>query len=164
MSDVSLSGTEVLQWVDETSTQWFKFLADNPEALALPCDIMNVKSVAELMQHIVAVELRFAQRLAGEEVIPYEQIPYGSAEELASTHKKAHTLFTQLLQNPDYAWSEEIDFVTRSAGTFTCSRRKLFFHANLHGIRHYAQLATLVRQQGYKSGWFMDLMATKAIR
>jgi uncharacterized damage-inducible protein DinB len=164
MSDMSLSGVEVLQWVDETSTQWFKFLAENPAILALPCDIMNVKSVAELLQHIVAVELRFAQRLAGEEITLYEQIPYSSVEELASTHKKAHTLYVELLNTPDFAWDEETDFVTRSAGTFKCSRRKLFFHGNLHAIRHYAQLATLVRQHGYKPGWQMDIMASPALR
>lgn len=164
MSDVSLTGAEVLQWVDETSTQWFKFLAENPAILALPCDIMNVKSVAELLQHIVAAELRYAQRLAGLEITSYEQIPYGSVEELAATHKQAHALYVQLLNTPRYAWDEEIDFVTRSAGTLRFSRRKMFFHAQLHGIRHYAQLATLVRQHGYKPGWQMDLMATKAMR
>jgi uncharacterized damage-inducible protein DinB len=164
MSDMSLSGTEVLQWVDETSTQWFKFLTDNPAILALPCDIMNVKSVAELMQHIVAVELRFAQRLAGLEITAYEQIPYGSVEELAATHRKAHELYTQMLQSPEIVWTEESDFATRSAGTFRSSRRKLFFHANLHAIRHYAQLATLVRQHGYKPGWLMDLLPSPALR
>jgi hypothetical protein len=28
----------------------------------------------------------------------------------------------------------------------------------LHGIRHYAQLATLVRQQGVKPDWQMDYL------
>jgi uncharacterized damage-inducible protein DinB len=164
MNNVSLSGAEVLQWVDETSTQWFKFAAENPAILALPCDIMGVHTVAELLQHIVAVEVRYAQRLMGEEVTPYEQVPYGTVEELAATHQKAHTLFTQILQKPDYAWPEEIDFVTRSAGTIKATRRKVFFHANFHGIRHYAQLATLARQHGYKPGWMMDLMASRSLR
>jgi uncharacterized damage-inducible protein DinB len=164
MSDVALSGTELLQWADETATQWFKFLTENPTILALPCDITNVKSVAELLQHIIAAELRYAQRLAGLEITPYEQIPYGSVGELANTHRKSHELYTQLLQSPEIVWTEEIDFVTRSAGTLRFSRRKMFFHAQLHGIRHYAQLATLVRQHGYKPGWMMDIMATKAMR
>ncbi len=141
MSDISLAGTEMLQWADETSTQWFQFITENPAILALPCDIMNVKSVAELMQHIVAVELRFAQRLAGHDITSYEQIPYATVDELAATHKKAYDLFTQLLQTPNFPWLQEVDFVTRSAGTFTASNRKLFFHAQLHAIRHYAQLA-----------------------
>jgi uncharacterized damage-inducible protein DinB len=164
MSDLSLSGTEVLRWNDETATHWFKFLTENPAILALPCDIMNVKSVAELLQHIVAVELRYAQQLLGQAPSPYEQIPYGSVEELAATHRRANELYTQMMQIPEFAWTEEIAFVTRSLGTITVSRRKTFFHAQLHGIRHYAQLATLVRQQGYKPGWYMDIMASPALR
>jgi uncharacterized damage-inducible protein DinB len=164
MSEVPLSGAEVLQWVDETSTQWFKFIAENPAILALPCDIMNVKSVAELLQHIIAVELRFAERLHGKEPSVYTDIPYGTVEEIAATHRRAAALFQELLDLPEYPWDEEVDFVTRSAGTFKASRRKLFFHAQLHGIRHYAQLATLVRQHGYKPGWQMDIMASPALR
>jgi len=34
----------------------------------------------------------------------------------------------------------------------------VLFHALLHGIRHYAQLATLVRQHGIKPEWPMDYL------
>jgi uncharacterized damage-inducible protein DinB len=63
----------------------------------------------------------------------------------------------------DYPWHEPLDFVTRSAGTFRASRRKIFFQAQTHSIRHYAQLATLVRQQGIKTGWVLDLLASPAM-
>jgi uncharacterized damage-inducible protein DinB len=33
------------------------------------------------------------------------------------------------------------------------------FHAMLHGVRHYAQLATLVRQNRVKPDWQMDYLA-----
>ena len=164
MSDTSLSGSEVLQWADETATKWFALMEEHPAILALPCDIMNVQSVAQLMQHIVAVELRYAERLTGQEVTPYEQVPYGSLAEITASHTKAHTLFAELLKKPDLDWEEEIEFVTRSMGTVMASRRKVFFHAQMHGIRHYAQLATLVRQHDIKPGWMMDLMATRALR
>jgi uncharacterized damage-inducible protein DinB len=32
----------------------------------------------------------------------------------------------------------------------------MLFHTLLHGIRHYAQLATLARQYGIKPDWSMD--------
>ncbi len=142
MSEPILSGSELLQWADETAEKWFQFLAETPVLFSLSCDIAQTKSVAELLQHIVAVELRYAERLAGQEVTPYEKVPYGSLEEIAATHAKAVTLYRQLLQN-DQPWDEVIEFVTRTAGTMQASRRKTFFHAHLHSIRHYAQLATL---------------------
>ncbi len=108
MSDLSLSGSEVLQWADESAAKWFALMEEQPEILALPCDIMNVQSVAQLMQHIVAVELRFAQRLIGHEITPYEQIPYGSVAKIAATHKQAHALFEELLKQPDYDWEGSV--------------------------------------------------------
>jgi uncharacterized damage-inducible protein DinB len=37
-------------------------------------------------------------------------------------------------------------------------------HLTLHSMRHYAQLATLVRQQGFKTTWPMDYLFTAAER
>jgi uncharacterized damage-inducible protein DinB len=35
-------------------------------------------------------------------------------------------------------------------------RRTLFVHLFMHSVRHYAQLATLVRQHGYPVDFAMD--------
>jgi len=164
MRDVMLSGREMLKWNDETAERWFNFLHENPAVLALPCDIAGVTTVAQMLQHIVAVEVRYAERLLGKEATPYEAVPYGTVDELVATHGRAHSLYEQMLNAPEFAWTEEIAMVTRTAGTITASRRKVFFHAQMHGIRHYAQLATLVRQHGFKPGWPMDLMMTRGMR
>ncbi len=37
-------------------------------------------------------------------------------------------------------------------------------HAVVHAIRHWAQLATLLRQQGYKTDWQHDVLFSDAIR
>ncbi len=163
MSDLALSGAELLAWTDETATRWTKFLAENPAVFALPCDIAGVHNVAELLQHIVAVELRHAQRFTGEEPIGYADVPCNSIEELAEMHRRAHTLVEGLLKQPDFAWAEKISFVTRSAGTLTVSRRKIFFHAQMHSIRHYAQLTTIARQHGYKPEWMGDFIGTETM-
>ncbi len=64
MSEPVLTAQEVLKWNEATSNYWRKFLGENPAILAIPCDIAGTKSVAELLQHIVAVELRYAERIA----------------------------------------------------------------------------------------------------
>jgi hypothetical protein len=38
------------------------------------------------------------------------------------------------------------------------TRKTIFFHALLHGIRHYAQLATIVRRHDIKPGRPMDYL------
>jgi uncharacterized damage-inducible protein DinB len=157
MSEPVLTAHEVLKWNESTSNYWRKFLADNPATLPIPCDIANTKTVADLLQHIVAVELRYAERIAHLPETAYEQIPNDSVEALYATHDKAIALFKQAL-GADTNWDQTIDFTTRSLGTMRASLKTIFFHATLHGLRHYAQLGTLVRQHGYKPAWLGDYL------
>ena len=157
MSELRLSGQEMLAWNEKTSDGWRQLLSENPEVLAMPCDVMGVKTVGELLQHIVAVELRYAERLADLPATDYAAIPYDSLGAIYVTHDRAIALFQQQL-NADPDWDEQIEFMTRTWGPAKASRKTMFFHALLHSTRHYAQLATLVRQNGIKPGWNMDYL------
>jgi hypothetical protein len=65
MTQPILTAEEVLAWNEKTAQNWRQLLISHPELLTQPCDIAGTKTVAELLQHIVAVELRYAERLAG---------------------------------------------------------------------------------------------------
>lgn len=84
-------------------------------------------------------------------------IPFDSAEALYGVHERASSLFKQLLSR-GIDWDEKIEFMTRSMGAARSTRKAIFFHSQLHGIRHYAQLATLVRQHGIRQSWPMDYL------
>ena len=77
---------------------------------------------------------------------------------LFSLHDTAVAKYRMLIGDESVDWVEKLEFTTISAGTRTATRRKILFHGLLHSIRHYAQLATLVRQHGIKPDWPMDLM------
>ena len=160
----ALSGEEVLAWVDTTSENWLRLLREHPEALELPCDVMAVGTVARLLQHIVAVELRYVQRLAEVEQSSYDEVGYGSAEEIYATHARAMGMWRELMSRKGFDWEERIRFMTRSAGEMESPRRTVLVHALMHSIRHYAQLATLVRQHGIQPGWAMDYLFMGATR
>jgi uncharacterized damage-inducible protein DinB len=117
---------------------------------------MQTGTVAKLVQHIVAVELRYAQRLVGVPESSYDQVPFGTVEELSETHRQAMETLNGLLLDKNYDWEQSIQFQTRSAGVLRASRRTVLVHTLMHSIRHYAQLATLVRQHGVKPDWPMD--------
>lgn len=161
---LSIPVESLLAWNDSTSRQWCDFIRANPAILLLPCDIRNSKTVADTLQHIVAVELRYAQRLFGLPESPYEEIPKRSADSLLAAHDIALDLVRNLLANPSYDWTAEITFDTISAGRLRASRETVLLHLTLHSIRHYAQLATLVRQQGFKPTWSMDYLFAGARR
>jgi uncharacterized damage-inducible protein DinB len=157
MTQPVLTAEEILAWNEKTAQGWRRFLTAHPELLAQPCDIAGTKSVAELLQHIVAAQLRYAERLAGLPISDYAAIPFDSVESIYAVHDRAVVIFQQLLAS-DTDWSEPIDFVTRTAGTLHSDRKTILFHALLHGIRHYAQLASLTRQCGVKADWPMDYL------
>lgn len=162
MAQPVLTATELLQWNDLTAQRWKTLLAANPAALEFPCDIYGVETVRGLIRHIVAVELRYSERLSGEPVTPYEEVPKGSAEEIFALHDQNIARYRKLLADDSIDWDENLEFTTISAGTRTAPRKRILFHSFLHGIRHYAQLATLVRQHGIKPDWPMDFLFSEA--
>jgi len=147
----ALSADELLAWSDHTADGWRALLHRHPHALALPSDIRESNTVADVVQHIVAVELRFAERLAERAETPYEQIAKDSVEALFATHDRAIASLRTTLARPGYDWEQVVEFATRSAGVWRVSRRTMFVHALMHGIRHWAQLATLLRHHGIRA-------------
>ena len=158
MAEAALSAEEMLAWLDTTSSKWQALIEAHPEVLAMPCDVMSVSTVGGLLQHIVAVEVRYAEQLSGLPPTDYAQIPFDTAAAIYATHERAVRMLRALLAS-DIDWEERVDFQTRSMGKVTAKRKTVLFHAMLHAVRHYAQLATLVRQHGIKPGWHMDYIA-----
>jgi len=154
----ALTIDELQAWVERTTLGWRQLVAKNPQMLSLPCDVRETSSVAQLLQHIVAVELRYAQRLRGLPQSDYSTIPYGSSEEIFATHDRAMELLRGLPEWSPAEWEEILEFPTRSAGTLRASRRTILVHLFTHSIRHYAQLATLARHHGVRPDWEMDYL------
>jgi uncharacterized damage-inducible protein DinB len=157
MSEPVLTAQEVLKWYESTSDQWRKFLGEHPEILALPCDIAGSKTVAEIMHHIVAVELRYAQRMDRMPETDFSEVGFDSVEMLFATHDRATAIYKRLLAS-DLDWEEKIEYKTRTWGPARSSMKTTLFHVLLHSIRHYAQLGTLVRQCGFAPGWPGDYL------
>ena len=157
MSEPTLSAHDLIAWNEKTAAGWQRLLTAHPELLTESCDIAGTKSVAELLQHIVAVELRYAERLADLPVSDYANISFDSLESLYSTHNRAIAIFKQLL-NSEIDWNAPIQFTTRTMGEARSNRKTILCHALLHGIRHYAQLATLARHCSVKPDWPMDYL------
>lgn len=162
---VGISLEELLAWNEEVSAWWKAHLEAHPQLLKLPCDIGGTKTVQELVRHIWAVELRWSQRLAGLRVTPKEEMPEGPLDTLFALHTQAMEILRGLMKAGDAGWSEPyaLELPHIFEGTRTMSRRKIVLHELLHGHRHWAQLATLLRVAGFSSGFGGDLLFSRAI-
>src|SRR6185312_8851634 len=158
------SADELLKFCFAETQRWREWLAANQKLLDLPIDIAQAKTVRDLILHIVAVDLRYAERLLGERVTEYNELPASTLEELFSTADRGREkLETFLRRATDVEWKQVLSFSTRSAGTLSSSKRKIFIHTLLHGMRHWAQLATYLRQQGHKQPWAHDFILSDVI-
>jgi uncharacterized damage-inducible protein DinB len=155
----SLTAEEVLEWNDSNATQWRNLLHKHPNALSLPCDIRGGTTVADLLQHIVAAELRYAERLHGDPVTDYEDVPKSGVDDIFGAHDRAVATFRLLLEDDSYPWHTEMEFTTK-AGGLIATRQVILFHAMLHSMRHYAQLTPLLRHAGITVDWQQDFLFT----
>jgi len=157
---------ELLVWSEESADYWKKHLDANPALLELPCGIGDAVSVQAFVAHIWGVELRWAQRLAEIPVLAKENIPAGPLTALFALHSEASGIYRRLLTDPAQDWDltmrMDFDWLPQQARTPT--RRKVLAHALFHSQRHWAQLATLVRNAGFPSDFKGDLLFANAIR
>ena len=162
---VGISLDELLAWNEEVSDFWKAHLDANPNLLELPCDIGGTKNVQEFVRHIWGVELRWAQRLAGLPVMAKEEMPAGPLDAIFALHTQATAIFRGLLAADEARWSESytLELPMIAPEKRTMSRRKIALHSLIHGHRHWAQLATLVRAAGFNSRFGGDLLFSGAM-
>jgi uncharacterized damage-inducible protein DinB len=151
---------------NEAETQkWRAWFEQQPAAvLDVPLSIALAKNVREFLLHIFAVELRYAERLAGKPITDYETLPTSSVAELFGIGERARAMYRDYFGTAtDEDLAVVMEFPTRTAGTIRASKRKMFAHAMLHGVRHWAQLATALREAGYATNWGKDFLYSEVM-
>ena len=161
---LAIPADDLLRWNDITATRFRELLLANQHLLTVPTDVRSSGDVAHLLQHIVAVELLWAERIATDPATPYPEVPCTTIEEIYATHDRAIALLLPLLADDTYDWNTFIEFETRSLGRIRSTRRDVLIHLLLHSIRHYAQLAVILRQAGAAPTWPLDFLMVNATR
>ena len=160
-----LSFGELLDYCAEENNRWRDFFQQHPDALDLPADIAGTNNVREVVLHIAAVQMRYAERLLNMPITDYATLQDKSGPELfALSRKSLEDLRSFAIAANDPDWDGLLSFPTRTAGELTASRRKIFIHALLHSVRHWAQLSTYLRQKGYKQDWQHDFIFSGVIK
>jgi uncharacterized damage-inducible protein DinB len=143
--------------------RWFQ--SHPPEALdALVQREGDFNDVWRLMHHIFLVEKRHTQRLKQETPL-MEQIAVARHDinglfSFGRAVREELTTFIRAASDADLSRTLELTFRDRSA-KFTA--RKLTFHILFHEIRHWAQIATAVRNAGFPPPGFHDLLFSDAM-
>ena len=161
-----LSFSELLRFDEQETERWHQFLAkQGPAALDIPVDLAGGKTVRDLLLHIFAVELKYAERLSGGALTKPADLPTGTLDQIFGIATMAQGKMKTYLKTATEAdLNGKITFPTLSAGEQTASRRKVLGHALLHSLRHWAQLTTEMRRRGHKADWHHDFLFTDALQ
>ena len=165
MSANALTFRELLDYTRAETEHWHRWLATQPaEVLELPVGVGRTATVRGLIHHIIVVERRYVDRLRSEPVTSYEDVPKDSLDALFGVFSDARDRLDAWLDSAsDADLTRRLEFQTISAGTLSASARKVLAHLVLHGVRHWAQLATALRQQGHATDWPHDIAMSDAL-
>jgi uncharacterized damage-inducible protein DinB len=148
---LELTSTEQHRWHD-----WF---VERPQAWAVPFATGRMATIGGVVTHIFAVELRYAERLLDREVTAWEDFRQTSIDDVFELGDNARGLLVQFLTSaPDSELDRVLTFQTLTAGTVTASKHKIASNVFLHGIRHWGQIATVLRQKEFADQWPHDLL------
>ena len=162
MNEPTLSA--LIGWNRAELKRWHGWFTLHPSALEVSMG-SGAGSVRKAIFHTLVVDLRYAQRLVGLSVSSYEHIEASNIDSLFALAERANGLLNDWLSHATSADLERIHtFITLSAGERTASARKIVVHACTHHVRHWAQIATVLRMSGLKSDWPHDLLFSDAMR
>ena len=148
--------------LEVTSTEhhrWRDWFVEHPKAWAVPFATGRMATIGGLVLHIFGVELRYAQRLLDQEVTAWEEFRQTSIDEVFELGDNARGQLVHFLTT---AAEKELDrvltFQTLTAGTVSASKYKIASNIFLHDIRHWGQIATVLRQKGFADQWPHDML------
>jgi uncharacterized damage-inducible protein DinB len=156
----ALSFEVLLEFTSMEQHRWYDWFAANPDAWSVSFASVPMDTIAGVVNHIFAVELRYSQRLRDEKVSEWEELMvHGSMEDVFALGDNARGLLVDFLGNaPEQELARVLTFKTLTAGVVTASKHKIASNIFLHGIRHWGQIATVLRQRGFANQWPHDML------
>jgi uncharacterized damage-inducible protein DinB len=148
--------------LEVTSTEhhrWRDWFLEHPKAWAIPFATGRMATIGGLVLHIFGVELRYAQRLLDQEVTAWEEFRQTSIDEVFELGDNARGQLVHFLTTaPEKELDRVLTFLTLTAGTISASKYKIASNIFLHDIRHWGQIATALRQNGFVDQWPHDML------
>ena len=155
----ALSYKTLLELTSKEHRRWRDWFVEHPKAWTVPFATGRMATIGGVVLHIFAVELRYAQRLLDQEVTTWEEFRQTSMEEVFELGDHARGQLVHFLTTaPEKDLDRVLTFQTLTAGTVSASKHKIASNVFLHDIRHWGQIATVLRQSGFADQWAHDML------
>jgi uncharacterized damage-inducible protein DinB len=105
------------------------------------------QSAGDLIRHIFSAEKRYVERLSGRPLTDTASVPNDDIEALFQFGRQSRNELKELVETYAEDWDAPKEF--KIANSFVkATPRKIVTHVLMHEIRHWAQIATLLRLNG----------------
>ena len=153
----------LLEFTSTEQHRWREWFAAHTNAWSVPFATGRMATVGAVVLHIFAVEQRYAQRLLDQPVTDWDNYRQTSIDDVFDLGDDARAQVVQFLTTADETELDRVlTFQTLTAGTITASKYRIASNLFLHGIRHWGQIATVLRQNGFTDQWPHDLLLSDA--
>ncbi len=159
---LAINLTDLIVYTDWQRGKWHAFLRQHKDALqssAGPNGDGRFTTIGDLIKHIFSAEKRYVDRLSNRPLTDPASIPNDDVEGLFGFGRQSrHDLMEFLDSFPVTEWDIAQEHTILSH-KLRLTPRKIVVHVVLHEIRHWAQIATLLRVNGTKTE-FQDFLGS----
>ena len=145
----------LLEYTEWDRAQWEAWFRANSGAFALGLGENSdgrIKNIGELVRHIFSAEQRYVERIQELPISDTSTVPPNDVDALFAFGRRSRQSLRELLRDfPSDRWNEprQVQFGPNKRAVVP---RTMVVQSVTHEIRHWAQIATLLRLAGYKSG------------
>jgi len=158
---MNLTLEDLMDYTDWERQKWHDWLRQHGDDVlkisAGPHGDGRFTTVGDLVRHIFSAETRYIDRLSDHPLTDTASIPNDNIEALFQFGERSRKQLREFLETfPAQKWDVPEDHKLGNH-MLTLTPRKIVVHVVLHEIRHWAQIATLLRLNGL-CGEFHDFL------
>lgn len=150
---------EYSEWERAKWYDWFRQHGDNALGVNTgPHTDGRLQTVGEVVRHIFSAEKRYIDRLSGKPITDTSSVPTHDVEALfqfGQVSRKSLNDFVTTLPIGD--WDAIAEFPLMDS-MLRATHKKVVVHILIHEIRHWGQIATMLRFAGLPLGEFHDFL------
>ena len=158
-----ISFEELLDYQEEQTEQWRELFEKKP--FLLKVDASPTQTIGDVLFHTFTSEYRIAQRLLAETMTPDAEFSRRTVSDLFSIGEAAHLKMREYVA---HRTQDEVDALKKypspTLGEFEASPKKMLTHAIIHSIRHWAQVARAIRENGQRAEFSHDPLFSKRLK
>jgi len=144
----------LLEYTEWQRQRWHAWLGEQGDQVlqisAGPHGDGRFQSIGEVIRHIFSAEKRYIDRLSRREITDTSTIPNDSIETLFGFGKMSREALRVFVGTcPEEAWDVAQEYMILDR-PLTLTPKKIIIHVLMHEVRHWAQIATLLRIHGRK--------------